>query len=64
MHQRRYSTRMSARDFIESELLPWIQSELADDPAGNKHYLAGFNGAVAAMQKFIEQHRPQWDIEG
>jgi len=53
---------MSARDFIESELLPWIDKELADNPNGNKHYLAGFDDAIAAMRKFIELHRPQWDV--
>ena len=30
---------MSARDFINDTLLPWLEQELADQPRGNKHYL-------------------------
>ena len=37
---------MSARDFIHETLLPKLERELADEAGGNKHYLAGFEGAL------------------
>lgn len=54
---------MSARDFIEAELLPWIEATLAEEAAGSKHFLAGFDSALKGVRYFIEQHRRQWDVE-
>jgi hypothetical protein len=28
---------------------------------GNKHYVAGFEGALKAITRFIESHRDEWD---
>jgi hypothetical protein len=33
---------MSPRDFIEDTLLPWLETEIAAEADGNKHYIAGF----------------------
>ena len=45
---------MSARDFINETLLPKLERELADVEArGNKHYLAGFEGALKAMTQVV-----------
>ena len=51
---------MSARDFINETLLPKLERELADEARGNKHYLAGFEGALKAMTQFIESKRDEW----
>jgi hypothetical protein len=52
---------MSARDFINETLLPWLEKEIADDVRGPKPYLAGFEDAMRAMTRFIEAHRQDWD---
>jgi hypothetical protein len=52
---------MSARDFINETLLPTLERELADEANGNKHYIAGFEGAVKAIRELIEAHRHEWD---
>ena len=31
-----------------------LERELADEAKGNRHYLAGFDGALKAMTNFIE----------
>ena len=51
---------MSARDFINETLLPKLERELADEARGNKHYLAGFEGALKVMTQSIESHRDEW----
>jgi hypothetical protein len=43
---------MPARDFLNETLLPKLEHELADEAKGNKHYLAGFEGALKAMDPF------------
>ena len=48
---------MFARNFINETLLPKLERELADEARGNKHYLAGFEGALKAMTQFIESKR-------
>ena len=53
---------MSARDFINETLLPKLEGELADEAKGNKHYVAGFEGALKAITHFIESHRDDWDV--
>jgi hypothetical protein len=53
---------MSARAFINEALLPKLERELADEARGNKHYRAGFEGALTAMTHFIESHRDDWDV--
>lgn len=55
---------MSARDFINDTLLPWLEQELADQPTGNKHYLHGFDDALKGVAHFLEAHRDQWDAAG
>ena len=55
---------MSARDFINDTLLPWLEQEIADEARGNKHYLAGFEDALKGMSRFIELHRHDWDVDG
>ena len=54
---------MSARDFINDTLLPWLEQELADQPRGNKRTSAGFDDAVKGMARFFETHRRQWDTD-
>ncbi len=54
---------MSAREFIENDLIPWLEAELADNPPGNKHLIAGFEIGLGSVRQFIELRRPQWDIE-
>jgi hypothetical protein len=51
---------MSARDFINETLLPKLERELADEARGNKHYLAGFEGALKVLTPFIESHWDEW----
>jgi hypothetical protein len=51
---------MSARDFINETLLPKLERELADEARGNRHYVAGFEGALKVMTQFIESHRDEW----
>jgi hypothetical protein len=53
---------MSARDFINETLLPWLEREIADEAKGNKHYLAGFEDAMKGMTRFIESQRDEWDV--
>ena len=53
---------MSARDFINETLLPWLEREIADEAKGNKHYLAGFEDAMRGMTRFIEAQRGDWDV--
>ena len=53
---------MSARDFINETMLPWLEAEINDDAQGNKHYIAGFEAAISAMGRFIEAHRKDWDV--
>jgi hypothetical protein len=52
---------MSARDFVNDTLLPWLEHEIGDEAGGNKHYIRGFEDAMKGMAKFIEQHRDKWD---
>ena len=52
---------MSARDFIEDTMLPWLEAELAEQVPGNKRYVAGFEDAIRAFQQFIEHGRLEWD---
>jgi hypothetical protein len=52
---------MTARDFINETLLPWLEREIADEAKGNKHYLRGFEDAMRGMTRFIESHRDDWD---
>lgn len=55
---------MAARDFIENTLLEWIKRELEDNPpVGSKQFIAGFDGAIKAVEMFINQHRHEWDVE-
>jgi hypothetical protein len=54
---------MSARDFINDTLLPWLDHEIRYEVRGNKHYLAGFEDAMKGMIRFIEAHRGKWDAE-
>ncbi len=53
---------MSARDFINDTLLPWLEREIADEARGNKHYLAGFEDAMKGMVHFIKSQRNEWDV--
>ena len=53
---------MPARDFINETLLPWLEREIADEVStGSQHYLRGFEDALRMMNRFIEEHRPEWD---
>jgi len=52
---------MSARDFINETLLPWLEEEVASEAKGNKHYITGAEDAMKAMARFIESHRNEWD---
>lgn len=54
---------MSARDFINNTLLPWLELRITDNAKGNRHYVAGFQDAVKAMDEFIEKSRGEWDKE-
>jgi hypothetical protein len=53
---------MSARDFINETLLPWLEEEIASEAKGNKHFVAGVERAMKAMTRFIEAHRNDWDV--
>jgi hypothetical protein len=53
---------MSARDFINDTFLPSLKEAIADEAKGNKHYLRGFDDALKAITRFIEDHRRQWDV--
>ena len=52
---------MSARDFINETLLPWLEAEIASEAAGNKHYIRGVEDTMKALTRFIESHRNDWD---
>ena len=54
---------MSARDFINETLLPWLEEEIADDVPGNKQYVRGFEDAMRSMTRFVEAHRDRWDTD-
>jgi hypothetical protein len=53
---------MPARDFINDTLLPSLAEALGDEPRGNKHYLAGYNDALKAVTRFLEETRHLWDV--
>ena len=53
---------MSARDFINDTLLPSLNEAIADEARGNKHYLRGFDDALKAITRFLEESRHQWDV--
>ena len=53
---------MSARDFINDTMIPWLEAEIKDDVTGNKQYIAGFEAAMGAMMRFIEHYRKDWDV--
>ena len=52
---------MSARDFINETLLPWLEEEIASDVKGNQHYIRGVEDTMKALSRFIESHRNEWD---
>ena len=53
---------MTARDFINDTLLPWLEEELADEAKGHKHYLRGYEDALKGMIRFLESHPQAWDV--
>jgi hypothetical protein len=53
---------VSARDFINETLLPWLEKEIASEAKGNKHYITGIEDTMKAMTRFIESHRGDWDV--
>jgi hypothetical protein len=53
---------MSARDFINDTLLPSLSDAFASEARGNKHYLRGFDDALKAITRFLEESRHQWDV--
>ena len=53
---------MSARDFINDSLLPSLSDAIASEAEGNKHYLRGFDDALKAIMRFLEESRHQWDV--
>jgi hypothetical protein len=53
---------MSARDFIDGTLLPSLREALADEVKGNPHYLAGYDDALKAVTRFLEESRHLWDM--
>ncbi len=53
---------MSARDFINDSLLPSLTEAIAADASGNKHYLRGFDDALQAVTRFLEESRQKWDV--
>jgi hypothetical protein len=56
------SAAMSARDFINDTLLPSLAEAAADEPRGNKQYLAGYDDALRALIRFLEESRYLWDV--
>jgi hypothetical protein len=46
---------MSAREFIDGTLLPSLREALADEPRGHPHYLAGYDDALKAVSRFLEE---------
>jgi hypothetical protein len=55
---------MSARDFINETLLPWLESEISSEAKGSQHYIAGVEDTMKALTRFIECHRNEWDVPG
>ena len=53
---------MPARDFINDTLLPALKEALADEVKGNKQYLAGYNDALKAITRYLEESRHRWDV--
>jgi hypothetical protein len=53
---------MSARDFIIDHLLPSLNDALTAEARGNKHYLRGFDDALKAVTRFLEESRHHWDV--
>ena len=53
---------MPARDFINDSLLPTLSEAIADDVRGNKQYLRGFDDALKAITRFLEESRHHWDV--
>jgi hypothetical protein len=52
---------VTTRDFINDTLLPSLTDAVADEPQGNKHYLRGFDDALKAVTRFLEESRHHWD---
>ena len=59
---RQYETGMSARDFINETLLPWLEEEIASEARGSQHYIRGVEDAMKAITRFIEDRRDEWDV--
>lgn len=53
---------MSARDFIDGTLLPSLREALADELQGDKRYLAGYDDALKAVTRFLEESLHLWDV--
>jgi len=58
----RRSPIISARDFINDTLLPALSDAIADEARGNKHYLRGFDDALKAVARYLEESRHRWDV--
>ena len=52
---------MSARDYLNDTLLPSLQEALADEVKGNRHYVQGYDDALKAVLRFLEESRHRWD---
>jgi len=52
---------MSARDFINETLLPWLEQEIGSEVHGSQHYIRGVEDTMKALIRFIESHRKEWD---
>ena len=52
---------MSARDFINETLLPWLEEEIGSEAQGSQHYIRGVEDTMKALIRFIESHRNEWD---
>ena len=55
---------MAARDFIIDNLIPSLSEAIADEARGNKQYLRGFDDALKAITRFLEDSRHLWDVPG
>ena len=53
---------MSARDFINETLLPWLEQEITSEAKGSQHYIRGVEDTMNVLIRFIESHRKEWDV--
>jgi hypothetical protein len=53
---------LSARDLRSDTRLPSLVEAIAAEARSNRRYLRGFDAALKAADRFLEESRRQWDV--